>query len=116
MNPNREAALKVFNTNVIGVQMTTAAFLPLLKKASKPEKRSKILNISSYGGSISRTNGFKYPHSNSAYPSSKAALNLYTKFLATSEHAKDDLIIVAVCPGHVKTDVGFNDIFSVIIF
>jgi NAD(P)-dependent dehydrogenase (short-subunit alcohol dehydrogenase family) len=97
--------LKVFNTNVVGIQIASPAFLPLLKKASTNEKRAKILNISSTAGSTSRLSGEKFPHSNASYPASKAALNSYTKFFATADYAKNDLIVIAMCPGWVKTGI-----------
>jgi NAD(P)-dependent dehydrogenase (short-subunit alcohol dehydrogenase family) len=97
----------VFNTNIVGIQIASAAFLSVLKKASTPEKRAKILNISSTAGSISRLNGSGFPHSNASYPASKAALNSFTKFFATADYAKNDLIVLAICPGWVRTDVIF---------
>ncbi|KAI6176288.1 hypothetical protein M3Y97_00782000 [Aphelenchoides bicaudatus] len=105
LNPEREAVLKVYNTNVVGIQISIPLFLPLLKKATSADKPAKILNISSGAGSTSGLKGAAFPHSNATYPASKAALNSYTKFVATSEYGKD-LIVIAMCPGWVQTDMG----------
>jgi NAD(P)-dependent dehydrogenase (short-subunit alcohol dehydrogenase family) len=55
-------------------------------------------------GSISLPKGF--PISNASYPISKSALNAFTKLFATADYAKE-LIVLAICPGWVKTDVIF---------
>jgi len=105
LEPQRSELIKVFNTNVVGIQIASPVFLPLLQKAASTEKPAKILNISSTAGSTSKLNGTGFPHSNATYPASKAALNSYTKFFATSEYAKD-LIVIAMCPGWVQTSMG----------
>ncbi|KAI6187482.1 hypothetical protein M3Y98_00248600 [Aphelenchoides besseyi] len=104
-DPDREAASKVFNTNVVGIMVACPAFLPLLKKASTEDRPSRILNISSTAGSIEKLNGQGFPHSNASYPASKAALNAYTKFFATSDYSKG-VVTVSMCPGWVRTDMG----------
>ncbi|KAI6175777.1 C-factor-like [Aphelenchoides bicaudatus] len=81
LNPDREAVLTVYNTNV-------------LQKADKP---AKILNVSSVAGSTSGLVGSRVPLGNATYCSSK--------FVATSEYGKD-LVVLAVHPGWVKTDMG----------
>ncbi|KAI6236086.1 Oxidoreductase, short chain dehydrogenase/reductase family protein [Aphelenchoides besseyi] len=103
--PDREAVSKVFNTNVVGIMVACPAFLPLLKKASTEDRPSRILNISSTAGSIEKLQGEGFPHSNATYPASKAALNAYTKFFATSNYSKGT-ISISMCPGWVQTDMG----------
>jgi NAD(P)-dependent dehydrogenase (short-subunit alcohol dehydrogenase family) len=58
-----------------------------------------ILNISSRRGSFGSTHEIKYP----AYSISKAALNMYTKILAT--RLGDAYVVSSVHPGFVRTDM-----------
>ena len=92
----------VFDTNLYGVVRVTQAFIDLLKKSTEP----RIVNVSSSGCSLTLHNDptWKYySHKAALYPSSKAALNMYTIDLAY--RLKDSAFKVnAVCPGFVATD------------
>lgn len=92
----------VFDTNLYGVVRVTQAFIDLLKKSTEP----RIVNVSSSGCSLTLHNDptWKYySHKAALYPSSKAALNMYTIDLAYQ--LKDSAFKVnAVCPGFVATD------------
>jgi len=96
---------KVFDTNLYGVVRVTQAFIDLLHNAPKP----RIVNVSSSGASLtlhSDPTWKYYTHKAAVYPSSKAALNMYTIDLAYE--LKDTAFKVnAVCPGFVATD--FNN-------
>src|SRR5690606_28067320 len=71
------------------------AFWPFLKKA-----RGRIVNVSSGSGSISD------PDSNlPMYGISKTALNALTQKLAL-RGAADGIVVNAMCPGWVRTDMG----------
>lgn len=92
----------VFDTNLYGVVRVTQAFIDLLKKSTEP----RIVNVSSSGSSLtlhSDPTWKYYAHKAALYPSSKAALNMYTIDLAYQ--LKDTAFKVnAVCPGFVATD------------
>jgi len=96
---------RVFDTNLYGVVRVTQAFIDLLKKSPEP----RIVNVSSSGSSLtlhSDPTWLYYSHKAALYPSSKAALNMYTIDLAYQ--LKDTSFKVnAVCPGFVATD--FNN-------
>jgi len=96
---------QVFETNLYGVVRVTQAFIDLLKKSPEP----RIVNVSSSGSSLtlhSDPTWKYYSHKAALYPSSKAALNLYTIDLAY--RLRDTPFKVnAVCPGFVATD--FNN-------
>lgn len=93
---------KVFDTNLYGVIRVTQCFIDLLKKSTEP----RIVNVSSSGSSLtlhSDPTWKYYSHKAALYPSSKAALNMYTIDLAYQ--LKDTSFKVnAVCPGFVATD------------
>ena len=92
----------VFDTNLFGVVRVTQAFIDLLKKSTEP----RIVNVSSSGSSLtlhSDPTWKYYSHKAALYPSSKAALNMYTIDLAYQ--LKDTAFkVTAVCPGFVATD------------
>ncbi|WDF54247.1 SDR family oxidoreductase [Mucilaginibacter sp. KACC 22063] len=92
----------VFDTNLYGVVRVTQAFIDLLRKSPEP----RIVNVSSSGSSLtlhSDPTWKYYDHKAALYPSSKAALNMYTIDLAY--RLKDTPFKVnAVCPGFVATD------------
>ena len=96
---------QVFETNLYGVVRVTQAFIDLLQKSAQP----RIVNVSSSGASLtlhSDPTWKYYSHKAALYPSSKAALNMYTIDLAYE--LRDTLFKVnAVCPGFVATD--FNN-------
>lgn len=93
---------KVFDTNLHGVVRVTQAFIELLKASPEP----RIVSVSSSGSSLtlqSDPTWIYYSHKASLYPSSKAALNMYTIDLAY-QLRDSSFKINAVCPGFVATD------------
>lgn len=95
----------VFETNLYGVVRVTQAFFDLLEKSSQP----RIVMVSSLGASMTLHNdpAWKYyTHKAAVYPSSKAALNMYTIDLAY-ELRNTPFKVNAVDPGFTKTD--FNN-------
>ena len=93
---------KVFETNLYGVVRVTQAFIDLLQKSPEP----RIVNVSSSGSSLTLHGDptWKYySHKAALYPSSKAALNMYTIDLAY-ELRDTPFKVNAVDPGFVATD------------
>jgi len=96
---------KVFDTNLYGVVRVTQAFIDLLRNSPQP----RIVNVSSSGASLtlhSDPTWIYFTHKAALYPSSKAALNMYTIDLAY-ELRDTAFRVNAVCPGFVATD--FNN-------
>jgi NAD(P)-dependent dehydrogenase (short-subunit alcohol dehydrogenase family) len=91
-----EVVHRAFETNLFGAWRTTQAGLPLLRRSS----HGRIVNVSSGAGSLSGM-GAGSP----AYSVSKAALNALTRILA-AELRGDGILVNAVCPGWVATDMG----------
>jgi len=87
---------RALETNLFGAWRTALAFLPLLRRSAHP----RLVNVSSGSGSISEM-GAGTP----AYSVSKAALNALTRILA-AELRGDRVLVNAVCPGWVATDMG----------
>src|SRR5919206_413455 len=87
---------RAMETNLYGAWRTALAFLPLLRRSPHP----RLVNVSSGGGSISQM-GAGTP----AYSVSKAALNALTRILA-AELRRDRVLVNAICPGWVATDMG----------
>jgi NAD(P)-dependent dehydrogenase (short-subunit alcohol dehydrogenase family) len=93
---------EVFETNVFGLVLVTQSFMDLLKKSEQP----RIVNVSSGGSSLTLNSdpSWKYYHHKGAvYPSSKAALNMYTIVLAY-ELRDTPFKVNAVDPGFTSTD------------
>jgi NAD(P)-dependent dehydrogenase (short-subunit alcohol dehydrogenase family) len=98
---NGPVALKVFDTNVIGIVRVTQAALPLLKKSENPV----VVNVSSALGSFwAVTNPerrqFHYPAI--VYGASKAAVSMLTVQYAK---ALPEMKFNAVEPGFTATDL-----------
>ncbi len=87
---------EALETNLFGAWRMVQAFLPLLRRG----EHARIVNVSSEGGSLSQMGG-GIP----AYRASKVALNALTRMLA-AELRNDDILVNAVCPGWVATDMG----------
>lgn len=87
---------EALQTNLIGAWRVTQAFLPLLRRSSRP----RIVNVSSESGSLASMGG-----GTPAYSVSKAALNALTRVLADELHA-DGVLVNAICPGWTATDMG----------
>jgi NAD(P)-dependent dehydrogenase (short-subunit alcohol dehydrogenase family) len=87
---------EAIETNVIGAWQTTVALLPLLRRSAHP----RVVMVSSEGGSLASMGGGA-----PAYHVSKAALNALTRTLA-GDLRRDRILVNAVCPGWVATDMG----------
>src|SRR4051794_2136550 len=87
---------EAIETNVLGGWQTTLAFLPLLRRSAHP----RVVMVSSEGGSLTSMGG-----GTPAYSVSKAALNALTRVLA-GDLRRDGILVNAVCPGWVATDMG----------
>jgi NAD(P)-dependent dehydrogenase (short-subunit alcohol dehydrogenase family) len=88
----REAA----ETNLYGPWLMVERFLPLLRRGDHP----RIVNVSSEAASLASMGG-----GTPAYTASKVALNALTRMLAAELH-RDKILVNAVCPGWVATDMG----------
>jgi NAD(P)-dependent dehydrogenase (short-subunit alcohol dehydrogenase family) len=88
----REAA----ETNLYGPWQLVQEFLPLLRASANP----RVVNVSSEAGSLASM-GAGTP----AYAASKAGLSALTRMLA-AELRGDGILVNAVCPGWVATDMG----------
>jgi NAD(P)-dependent dehydrogenase (short-subunit alcohol dehydrogenase family) len=88
----REAA----ETNLYGPWLMVQEFLPLLRRSEHP----RIVNVSSEAASFAEMGG-----DTPAYTASKAALNALTRMLAADLRG-DKILVNAVCPGWVATDMG----------
>ena len=100
---------EVIDTNLTGTYQTIQECLPFIKKSSAPYK--KIVILSSI---LARLGVPGY----SAYCASKAGLLGLTRSLA-AEHSADKILVNALCPGWVDTEMaqeglqGFADILNV---
>ncbi|HEX2472736.1 MAG TPA: SDR family oxidoreductase [Nitrososphaera sp.] len=86
-------------TNLIGAWRMCRAFIPLMKNNGY----GRIVNVSSGAGEFKymATSGGYWP----AYSVSKASLNALTVMLA-SELRGTNILVNALCPGWVRTDMG----------
>jgi NAD(P)-dependent dehydrogenase (short-subunit alcohol dehydrogenase family) len=98
-NANLETVKATLETNLIGAWRMCKAFIPLMKKNGY----GRIVNVSSGAGEFESmaTSGGYWP----AYSVSKASLNALTVMLA-SELKGTNILVNAVCPGWVRTDMG----------
>jgi NAD(P)-dependent dehydrogenase (short-subunit alcohol dehydrogenase family) len=83
-------------TNLYGPWMMVQAFLPLLRAS----EHGRIVNVSSQVASLETMGG-----GTPAYSASKVALNALTRMLA-AELGDDGILVNAICPGWVATDMG----------
>jgi NAD(P)-dependent dehydrogenase (short-subunit alcohol dehydrogenase family) len=83
-------------TNLYGPWRLVEAFLPLLRASEHP----RIVNVSSEAASLASMGG-----GTPAYTVTKAALNALTRMLA-AELRGERILVNAVCPGWVATDMG----------
>src|SRR5579884_1787560 len=88
--------MQTITTNLLGPWRICQAFLPLLRKS----RAARIVNVSSESGSLANM-GAGPP----AYQVTKAALNALTRTLA-GELRQPHILVNAVCPGWVATDMG----------
>jgi NAD(P)-dependent dehydrogenase (short-subunit alcohol dehydrogenase family) len=87
---------RTFATNVYGPLKMCQQFMPLIKRGSD----ARIVNVSSGMGALAEI-GPGY----AAYRLSKTALNGLTGILA-AELTEAKIMVTAMCPGWVKTDMG----------
>jgi NAD(P)-dependent dehydrogenase (short-subunit alcohol dehydrogenase family) len=87
---------EALETNLFGAWNMVRAFLPLLRRSS----HARVVNVSSEAGSLASM-GDDTP----AYRLSKTALNGLTRMLA-AELRGERILVNAVCPGWVATDMG----------
>jgi NAD(P)-dependent dehydrogenase (short-subunit alcohol dehydrogenase family) len=87
---------RALDTNLFGAWRVTQALLPLLRRSPHP----RVVMVSSEGGSLHAMSG-----GTPAYSVSKAALNALTRLLA-GELRPHRVLVNAVCPGWVATDMG----------
>jgi NAD(P)-dependent dehydrogenase (short-subunit alcohol dehydrogenase family) len=85
-------------TNLVAPHRLTLALLPLLRRGNRP----RVINVSS-GAGMQADRGRDYP----SYRLSKLALNRWTLMLA--EELKDQVSVLALDPGWVKTEMGGAD-------
>jgi NAD(P)-dependent dehydrogenase (short-subunit alcohol dehydrogenase family) len=93
---NRKMFREILDVNVIGAVMMCQTFVPMMRKFGY----GRIVNMSSGLGQLERM-GKGLP----AYRISKAALNALTRTLA-AELLGAGILVNAVSPGWVKTDMG----------
>jgi len=89
-------AREAFETNVLGAWRMTQACLPALRRSAS----ARVVNVSSGAGQLSGMGGGA-----PAYRVTKTALNALTRVLA-NELRSDGILVNAVCPGWVATDMG----------
>jgi NAD(P)-dependent dehydrogenase (short-subunit alcohol dehydrogenase family) len=96
LQPDWVAIREAFETNVFGAWRAASAFAPLLSAGG----HGRLVNVSSEGGSLASM-GSGTP----AYSTTKATLNALTRVLA-AELRGAGVLVNAVCPGWVATDMG----------
>ena len=105
--PNKKTVLEatldeaesMWQVNTLGAWRTSLALLPLMQRNAW----GRIVNVSSEAGSMQRMTGVAV-----AYRVSKAALNAFTRCLA-AQVRMDGVLVNAVCPGWVRTEMGGAD-------
>ena len=83
-------------TNLFGPWRCVQAFLPQLRRSA----HARVVNVSSEAGAFASLSG-----ATPAYSVSKAALNALTVMLA-DDLRRDGILVNAVCPGWIATDMG----------
>ncbi|MEM7539671.1 MAG: SDR family oxidoreductase [Chloroflexota bacterium] len=96
INADLAVVQEAVETNVYGPWRLCQTFLPLLRKSKHP----RIVHVSSGGGALNGMGG-----GTPAYSMTKASLNALTLMLA-SELRADGILVNAICPGWVATDMG----------
>lgn len=97
---DQETLLQTFRVNAAGPHLLVQELTGLLQNGTR-EEPSIVVNITSGYGSISNASGGGW-HS---YKASKAALNMLSRIQA-AEVQSDGVIVVAMNPGWVRTDMG----------
>jgi NAD(P)-dependent dehydrogenase (short-subunit alcohol dehydrogenase family) len=96
LHPDWAMIREAFETNVFGAWRVAAACAPLLAASG----RGRLVNVSSGAGALESMGG-----GTPAYSVTKAALNALTRILA-DELRPAGVLVNAVCPGWVATDMG----------
>ena len=87
---------QALETNLFGAWNMVRAFVPLLRRS----RHARVVHVSSEAGSLAAMGG-----GTPAYSLSKAALNALTRMLA-AELRDERILVNAVCPGWVATEMG----------
>ncbi|EGZ12874.1 hypothetical protein PHYSODRAFT_361123 [Phytophthora sojae] len=103
----KQSLMRQFEVNTVGPFLVTRALLPNLQLASKTHGSAFVVQLSSFLGSITSCTtktvaAFKDVFY--GYGSSKAALNMITRALAT-ELRESNIAVVSFHPGYVDTDM-----------
>lgn len=96
LNADLKTVRDALETNTLGAWQMCQVFAPLIRKSA----HGRVVNVSSEAGSLASM-GTGTP----AYNLSKAALNALTVMVA-DELRGDRVLVNAVCPGWVATDMG----------
>jgi NAD(P)-dependent dehydrogenase (short-subunit alcohol dehydrogenase family) len=96
INADLAVVQEAVETNVYGPWRLCQTFIPLLRASPHP----RIVNVSSGAGALDGMGG-----GTPAYSMTKAALNALTLMLA-DELRDDGILVNAICPGWVATDMG----------
>jgi NAD(P)-dependent dehydrogenase (short-subunit alcohol dehydrogenase family) len=95
--PDFSQVRAALETNLLGAWQLAVACIPAMRK----QRYGRIVNVSSGAGALSEMSASTPP----AYGVSKAALNALTLILA-GEVGGTGILVNAVCPGWVATDMG----------
>jgi NAD(P)-dependent dehydrogenase (short-subunit alcohol dehydrogenase family) len=104
LNVGTDIVHKTLQTNVLGPLLICQACIPLMKAGGY----GRIVNMSSTLGSMTEMVDPKSEYAGvetPAYRLSKAGLNAITSLVAKAVH-NDNILVNAVCPGWVQTDMG----------
>jgi NAD(P)-dependent dehydrogenase (short-subunit alcohol dehydrogenase family) len=96
----QENILHILRTNTVGPMLVTQRFVDLLRRGSGGQP-ALVVNITSEYGSLAQATH----HDTYAYAASKAALNMFTRTLA-SEVRAHNIAAFVIDPGWVQTDMG----------
>lgn len=96
LNADLEECHETIEANLFGPWRMAQAFVPMMQANGF----GRVVNVSSGAGALNGMDGGK-----PAYSMSKAALNVLTIKLAHLT-ANDNILVNAVCPGWVRTDMG----------
>jgi NAD(P)-dependent dehydrogenase (short-subunit alcohol dehydrogenase family) len=91
-----DAYRRTFDTNVFGVLEVCRVFVPDMAHA----RYGRVVNVSSSAGQLTTMSSYA-----PAYSMSKAALNAFTRLTADA-YRDDGVLVNAVDPGWVRTDMG----------
>lgn len=99
---NMDAVMEIIRVNAVGALLVTQHLIDLLKKGAN----SRIINISSLHGSIGDKPDWMEPCY--GYSASKVAMNIFSSMM-NKQLAADQIMVVAIDPGWVRTDMGGAD-------